>query len=89
MKIYKIQLNQETFSALLTGKKLEQVFYGPPLQTKDFKTSNDVMIEIYPPHYGLYFTHEQINELMQMARIEGAKTTFDMFEKNINKNKPL
>lgn len=63
-----LQLNAETFRALLEGKKLRQRMF-------------DYDLTIYPPHYGVFLTHAQIKELRYAANSEGARRTFEILLK--------
>ena len=63
-----IRLTSEMFYALLQGKKLVQI------------TNGEEMV-IYPPHYGLFLTHEQLTEIKTKAHHEGAMATFELLEK--------
>lgn len=63
-----IKLNNESFGALLTGKKLEMI---------DIESR----ITIYPPHYGLYLTREQLEEIKLEAYRNGAKSLVELLGK--------
>ena len=63
-----IRLTSEMFYALLQGKKLEQI-------------TNGERMTIYPPHYGLYLTHEMLNDIKKSARHAGAMETYELLEK--------
>ncbi len=64
-----IRLTSEMFLGLLQGKKLEFVINGGKKHT------------LYPPHYGLYLTHEQLVEIKSRAHHEGAMSTYELLEK--------
>jgi len=66
-----IRLTSEMFLALLQGKKLQMAvgWKNPKITT------------IYPPHYGMYFTFEQIAEIKMMAMREGRSEIIDLIDK--------
>lgn len=66
-----IRLTSELFQALLQGKKLEMIV----------GIENPERTIIYPPHYGLHFTFEQIAEIKNAARREGSREVFDLIQK--------
>ncbi len=72
-----IRLTSEMFQALLQGKKLQMVVG----MEKPERTT------IYPPHYGLYLTHEQVSEIKAAARRAGAKEVFDLMDSAVNPSK--
>jgi hypothetical protein len=65
-----IHLQEDAFIGLLQGKKIEWVngFSGKRWT-------------IYPPHYGLYFTHAQIAELQRSARMSGVREFIELLDK--------
>ena len=63
-----IRITSEMFQALLQGKKL----------VMEVGMENPERTTIYPPHYGLHFTFEQIAEIERAARIAGAKEVIDL-----------
>lgn len=69
-KILKIDLplTKELFHALLEGKKL-------CIRTPDYE------LDIYPPHYGVFLTNAQIEEIRDAAIATGAKSVFDLLNK--------
>ena len=73
-----IRLTSEMFLALLQGKKLQMAvgWKNPEITT------------IYPPHYGMYFTFEQIAEVKMMAMREGRSEILNLIDSYSNpKNK--
>lgn len=66
-----IHLTSEQFQGLLQGKKLSfQVLNGKNIE----KT------EIFPPHYGLYLTREQLYFIENEARRSGVRDFIELIE---------
>lgn len=65
-----IRITSEMFQALLQGKKLVMEVGYPKTE----------MTTIYPPHYGLNFTFEQIAEIQRAARRSGAQEVIDLLD---------
>lgn len=69
-EVKEIRITSEMFQALLQGKKLEMVV----------GMKNPERTVIYPPHYGLHFTFEQIAEIQHAARRAGAREVMDLLD---------
>lgn len=71
-----IRLTEEMFISLMQGKKLQYV-------THHATGKSTTEWVIYPPHHGLYFTHAQIAEVQNVARMEGSLQLIELLEKMI------
>ena len=69
-----IRLTEEMFYALLQGKKLQYL-------THSVKGGSAKQWTIYPPHYGLYFTHAQIAEMQRAGQMEGSRRLIELLDK--------
>lgn len=67
-----IRLSSEQFQGLLQGKKLQ--FEEMDGKRKVKKTT------IYPPHYGLYFTYEQVAEIKHLAASNAIREMFELID---------
>lgn len=65
-----IRLSSEMFQALLQGKKI----------VIEVGMENPERTTVYPPHYGLHLTFEQISEIQRAARMAGAKELMDLLD---------
>lgn len=75
-----IKLNEEMFYGLLQGKKLEYVQHEGDGISKKWT--------IYPPHYGLYMTHAQLDEIRRQAYREGSTRMIELMDALNGKTSP-
>lgn len=71
-----IRLTEEMFIALLQGKKLQEIVH--------LGNGDTNMWTIYPPHYGLYLTHAQLQEMKMQARMSGVREFIELVESMTN-----
>lgn len=78
MKEFEIKLDTKMYGELIAGKK---VIYTLNLNTKD-----ETRITVYPPHYGVYTTYEELIKILISSKIEHAENTADLIEKLLKLN---